>query len=215
MSSGQRSASARVPSCGDWLAAEVAAFAAAEPPRPPAPRLGRLRAQARLAAGRPLLHEEPLALDVAFVARLAARLLQEAARHGEPRAADAAHALRAAPLQLAALVEEAFVGHREHLEQLTATLGPAQPVLLDALEQATLPLLRLAAAVIRDHLAGVVWGRAYCPVCGALGLPADAATLRCPRCDTAWPGRPTPGASAFSLELGSPRPLDAEEWWDD
>ena len=64
----------------------VAALLRSRPPRPPGGRQGRLRARAKLATGRPLLQDEPLDLDVAFVAELAAEALRTRRQRGVPGA---------------------------------------------------------------------------------------------------------------------------------
>src|SRR5579884_3245676 len=189
-------------------------FVAAQP-RHPGGRLGRLRARAKLEAGVPLLHGESLALDIPFVLRTAARLLASWSEREGDVAAEAVRWLAAGRLDAARLVEEAFVGHRDHLAQLAAPAGRARDVLIEALELAARPLLRRAAEAASEHLALVPWQRRYCPIFGTAGEPDEGGASRCPRCLTRWPGAESSGSPAFELELGLPGAGEEEDWRDD
>jgi hypothetical protein len=189
------------------------------------PRLGRFvlppqRAAAKLRHGTPLLHDEPVRLDLDLAADRFTRLagaggasagLVEAATKGR--------------IDLARVFEEAFVQHADHVAQLAAFAGVDAALLAALAEQAVAPLRRAYGEALRPLVERYVgqdglWDRGYCPVCGAWpdlvetaaeGRPADR--LRCGACGTTWPaverGHARPEGSGFRLELGVP---DAEAW---
>jgi hypothetical protein len=161
-----------------------------------------------------LLHDEPLDLDVGFIVGEARQLLASDVRGGVPLAGESVTALGRAGADLSRIAEEAFVGHRDHLDQLTAPLGGLVPALGDALERAARSLLRLAAAEVSEHLGSVSWDRPYCPVCGARGDVADSGSLACPRCLTRWQGRYNPRHEGFRLELALRGERDDKDWLD-
>ena len=195
--------------------AVVAAFVRARPRRPLGPRLGRLRASAKLAAGRPLLQDEPISLDYAFVADLLLRVLRARAERGEAGAAVAVQTMSRGGQDLRRIADEAFVGHHDHLEQLTRPLGPAQIALLAACEVAVRPLLALAAAALSDHLARSDWRRPYCPICGTAGTLIDSDTLTCPRCSTGWRAPYNSEHPGVRLELELVGSGEDQAWHDD
>jgi hypothetical protein len=177
--------------------------------------MGRLRARSKLEGGIPLLHDEVLDLDIAFAFFLTSRLVVGHAQRGDAHAARALAVLQSGKLDPAALVEEAFVGHRDHLRQLTVELGPARDLLMGALLSAVTPLLQLAAQEVRSLLPLATWGLPYCPVCGSCGGIADSpGGYECPRCATAWDGFPQPERRGFRLELALTSGGD-EDWKDD
>jgi hypothetical protein len=197
-----------------WLGCLSAEFSARHPPSPPGGRQGRKRARAKLATGRPLLHDERLDLDVGFCVGLARELLTHNWRRGQPDASTALAALTRADLDLERLVEEAFVGHVEHLRQLARPAGPGEEQLVDALTWAVQPLLGLAAEAVAEHLGREQWDRPYCPACGTSGVPDGVAQLCCVRCGTRWAGEYQAGAAGFVLELALPGMGDDEDWRD-
>jgi hypothetical protein len=140
--------------------------------------LPRERALAKLRAGRPLLHDESVVLDVAidpFVQLVTEQGIQL------PR------------LELSALLTEAFVQHADHVEQLSG--GQRLAALA---EQAVGPLRRAYA----DRLRGFVhdWARGYCPICGA--APGQAGLVQCAACGCAWHAAAV--EPAFRIELAVP-----------
>lgn len=185
--------------------------------RPPiqAPVLPRGRARQKLAVGEPLLHGEPFRLDEAFGRELFGRLLDALGRQTDgTEAAAIAGALDSGRLDLGRALEEALPAHADHLAALADWSGLPLHPLADLLEVAVRPSLRALAAAYRPLLeTATPWRRAYCPLCGAAGLP-EAAGRRCPRCAASWtaPGRlPPDSPCAFRLELGEPEPDEALE----
>ena len=194
---------------------QVARFLGARAPLPIGGRQGARRARSKLAAGQPLLHDEPLTIDESFVVALASSLLQWSFEQGDPTALAALAALREQRTDLPRIVEEAFVGHRDHLEQLTAHAGGSRRLLHWAFERASRPLLTLAAESVREHLAGANWHRTYCPVCGSSGIILEPGRLFCSRCATIWSGSIDVGDPGYVLELRAPGESEAQDWRDD
>jgi hypothetical protein len=142
--------------------------------------LPRERALAKLRAGRPLLHDEPVVLDLERATELFVRLAEE-------------HRLDVSHLDLAGLLTEAFVQHADHIEQLSGG-----QVLTALAEEAVRPLRRAYA----DRLSALVrvWERGYCAICGF--SPGQAGAVHCAACGFAWQAAaPEP---AFRIELAVP-----------
>jgi hypothetical protein len=188
--------------------------AAPERPQPTGARLGRRRARSKLVQALPLLHDEELDLDVPFVLRRVLDLLSAAEDGGSDLAAQAAAAFESGSLDLSRIVEEAFVGHADHLEQLTASLGALQQPCQVALEHGVRPLLQRAAGEVQADLDEATWGMPYCPVCGSIAEPCDPGVLTCPRCATSWEGPYNPVSDGFRLELALPGERDEKDWLD-
>lgn len=147
--------------------------------------LPRERALAKLRAGRPLLHDEPVVLDLEaaadrFVALAAARGAQL------PR------------LDLSALLTEAFVQHADHVQQLSG--GPRLAALA---EEAVSPLRRAYADRLRRFVHD--WARGYCPICGA--SPGQTGQVMCAACGCEWHAAAV--EPAFRIELALPDDEDA------
>jgi hypothetical protein len=155
--------------------------------------LPRERAAAKLRAGRPLLHDEPVVLDLAFATDLFLRLA------GERR-------LDVGRLDLAAVLTEAFVQHADHVQQIAARPDLDAELIARLAEQAVRPLRRAYAGRLGHLVEG--WQRGYCPICGgsaAAALPASPGQpgqARCEACGCTWPG--AAGGPAFRIELALP-----------
>jgi hypothetical protein len=196
------------------------------PPTDRPTRVGRFvlppqRAQAKLRQGTPLLHDEPVRLDLDFAGDRFTRLAGGQAA-GARLLADAADGR----LDLPRVFEEAFVQHPDHVAELAAFAGVDGTLLAMLAGQAVAPLRRAYAEALRPLVERLVeqdglWERGYCPVCGAtpvavetagdLDLPSDR--LRCGGCGTSWPAVERdpvrPDRTGFRLELGLP-----DEAWD-
>jgi FdhE protein len=165
------------------------------PPRTPLPALPRERLAARLGAGIPALHEEPLFVDVAFALGLLERLVQTTVEDGYGRhktAESVREAVSGARVDAQQLFVEAFVQHPEHLAQLAAAGGVDPGTLMHLAELAVAPLRRGYARALEPVWKTMdAWGEGYCPVCGSWPLVADAPTalsraFRCGACGTSW-----------------------------
>ncbi len=171
-------------------------------PRTPLPALPRERLAARLAAGIPVLHDQPLGLDLAFAMDLLRRLVRTLVDAGEdPGGAEAAVALAAVidgRLDAQQVVAEAFVQHPEHLAQLALGSGVEPATLRHLAELAVAPLRRRYASALADVLTqpGLTalegWREGYCLVCGSWPLAgaadpgAPGRAFRCGACGISW-----------------------------
>ncbi len=173
------------------------ALQARHPPRTPLPALPRERLAARFGAGMPVLHEEPLFLDVGFALNLLERLVRtmvETGRAGNHVQAESVReAVLGARLDAEQVFGEAFVQHPEHLAQLARGGGVDPGTLARLTEHAVAPLRRgYARALERALNATEIWRQGYCPVCGSWPLLADAKAdapgraFRCGACGTSW-----------------------------
>jgi FdhE protein len=157
-------------------------------------------ALAKLRAGIPLLEDEPLFLDLEYVADLFERLLNVVLRR-----ADADTNAHAAPLIAAAadgrldpgeLFLEAMLRHSDHVATMSAAIDVDEDLLLSLACLAVAPLLRGIAArsspVIEQLDEQVAWRRGYCPACGGPPLLGELRgvelrlSLRCAACGLAW-----------------------------
>jgi FdhE protein len=164
--------------------------------------LPRQEVAARLHDGVPLLHAQPIDIDVHFAADLFGRQLNALAEHEE----DVSDGSSSVQLLIAAatsgllgpeqLFGEAFVGHADHLAQIASGAGvPPDPLAAIATDSVA-PLLRAYAARLQPLLVQVdadrVWERGYCAVCGRWPLlaeqrgPEATRWLRCGACGTGW-----------------------------
>lgn len=170
----------------------------------PMPREGLV---ARVREGVPLLHDQPITLDIHYAADLFSRLVNVLSERNDAELAD-----RLAPVVTAAtaglvdperLFAEAFVQHMDHLAEIAAAAG-ADPEVLATLAQRTVaPLLHAYAEHLLPLLEraddgttnGAAWHLGYCPICGAWPLLGElrgvelAQWLRCSACGSAWRGQ--------------------------
>jgi FdhE protein len=179
-------------------------------PRPPEVRpfaLPRQHLAARIQAGVPLLHDQPIALDIHFAADLFRRLVNALARLATDAAASSSFALlidaaTSGVLDPEQLFGEAFVGHADHLGQIGTAADVAPDQLTRIATESVAPILRACAARLQPLLAqvagdGAPWERGYCPVCGGWPLLAELSmdarptaeqqpSLRCGACGSSW-----------------------------
>jgi hypothetical protein len=147
--------------------------------------LPRERAHAKLRAGRPLLHDEPVPLDLAGATERFGRLAAE-------------KGLELQRLDASALLTEAFVQHPEHVHQLADAAGLDAALTADLAERAVAPLRHAYA----DRLSNLVhdWRRGYCPICGS--SPRGHGLVRCEACGCTW--QAAAAEAAFRIELALP-----------
>jgi hypothetical protein len=147
--------------------------------------LPRERALAKLRAGRPLLHDEPLELDLEPATD---RFLQFAAHRQ----------MQLPRLDLSALLTEAFVQHADHVRQIASGPKVDAESIAELAEQAVRPLRRAYA----DRLRAFVheWARGYCLICGA--SPGQAGLVECAACGCEWHAAAV--EPAFRIELAVP-----------
>jgi FdhE protein len=166
-------------------------------PRTPLPPLPRERLVARLGAGIPVLHEEPLFIDVGFALNLLDRLVRSTREAGcqgtDSRAESIREALMGARLDAEQVFAEAFVQHPDHLAQLAVAGGASARTLARLAERTVAPLRHGYARGLEPVLKTTdSWREGYCPVCGSWPVMADAEThaasggFRCAACGTGW-----------------------------
>jgi FdhE protein len=165
-------------------------------PRPPhvSPfALPRRQLEARVRGGVPLLHDQPVAIDIHFAADLFDRLLNALS----PRFDSLAAAATEGRLDPERLFGEAFVQHVDHVAEIARLVDVDPDLLSAAATLAIAPVLRAYAARLEPLLDQLddceAWGRGYCPICGGWPLLGElrgtshAAWLRCAACGSGWP----------------------------
>lgn len=181
-----------------------ASLASARPPQAQPFPIPREHLAARVREGVPVLHDQPVQIDVHYAADLFSRLVNTLQEREDadlaPRLDAVATAALNGQLDPQTLFAEAFVQHHAHLNAL-AEQAQVDPELLVALAtQSVAPLLRAYADRLAPLVAGlddgspeaVAWHFGYCPVCGGWPLLAElrgielSAHLRCAACGTAW-----------------------------
>jgi FdhE protein len=179
----------------------------ARPPRADSFPLPREAAAARAREGVPLLHDQPITLDVDYAADVFSRLANVLTERNDPELTPRLDALVTAAtsgfLDPEQLFAEGFVQHQDHVADLAATAG-VDPELLAALgAHAVAPLLRAYAEHLLPLLdrvddgtnQGAAWQRGYCPICGAWPLLGElrgvelSLWLRCSACGSGWRGQ--------------------------
>jgi FdhE protein len=162
----------------------------------------------RLREGVPLLHDQPLQVDVQFAADLFSRIvnvLQQ--RDGGDERQELEGLIAAATtgaIDPQHLFAEAFVQHHEHLADLAEQAGVDDALLTTLSTQAVAPVLRAYAERLLPMIErfdpehsteGALWQRGYCPVCGGWPALAElrgvelARFLRCAACGSGWRAR--------------------------
>jgi FdhE protein len=155
---------------------------------------------ARLREGVPMLHDQPVFIDVHFAADLFSRLVDELLQRDDDdlrrRLEPLVEAATRGLLDPERLFGEAFVQHAEHLEEVAAA-AEVEPELLSTLaRQAVGPLLRGYADRLLPMIGQVddvaTWTRGYCLICGGWPLVGElrgvelAQWLRCCACGASW-----------------------------
>lgn len=165
--------------------------------------LPRPRLVARIDEGVPLLHDQPVSLDLQFAADLFGRLLNTLVEHGSSAPTDGLDELMLAAtsdrLDPEPIFGEAFVQHADHLGQIAVAAGVSADLLAATATLAVAPLLRAYAERLLPLVDPIrEWARGYCPICGAWPLLAEVRAIdeprwfRCGLCGSGWPdqGRP-------------------------
>ena len=181
-----------------------------ESPRAPETQpfpLPREQVVARMREGVPLLHDQPLHIDVHFAADLFSRLVNVLQQREDPELRSRLDTLVAAAtggmLEPQQLFSEAFVQHQDHLIEIAAGAGADAELLMAVTSQAVAPLLRAYAERLLPLVEraddgtteGAGWSRSYCPICGGWPLLGElrgielAQWLRCAACGSGWRGR--------------------------
>ena len=162
---------------------------------------------ARLREGIPLLHDQPVGLDIHYAADLFSRLVDAFLKRDDPdmspRLEMLVHAATGGLLDPQQLFSEAFVHHDDHLAELATAAGVDAELLSAVASQSVAPLLRAYAARLQPlieqaddgTLRGAAWTRGYCPICGGWPLIGElrgvelAQWLRCAACAHGWRGQ--------------------------
>jgi FdhE protein len=183
------------------------ALKSARPPRAEAFPLPREAVLSRVREGVPLLHDQPIALDINFAADLFSRLVNALGERNDPELRAGLEAVATAAttglLDPQRLFAEAFVQHLDHLAEMAAPTGVDFELLATLAQQAVVPLLRayaqhllpLVERVDDGTVRGAAWSRGYCPVCGGWPLLGElrgvelAQWLRCSGCGSGWRGQ--------------------------
>jgi FdhE protein len=174
--------------------------------RPPAASafpMPRPRIVARIAEGVPLLHDQPVSIDLHFAADLFGRLLNTLAERGPAAPTDGLDELmRAATsdrLDPEPIFGEAFVQHADHLGQIAVSAEVSADLLAATATLAVAPLLRAYAERLLPLVDPIgEWTRGYCPICGAWPLLAEVRAVDAPRwfrcglCGSGWPDQDKP-----------------------
>jgi FdhE protein len=166
--------------------------------------LPRDHAALRLREGVPLLHDQPVFIDIQFAADLFSRLVNLLQQRNDSELAARLDALVSAAtsgaLDADRLFGEAFVHHADHLTELAGRVGVDAELLITLASQAVAPLSRAYAerflpmiqSIDDGTLRGAAWSKGYCPVCGEWPLLGElrgvelAQWLRCGACGSGW-----------------------------
>jgi FdhE protein len=145
----------------------------------------------QLVAGRPLLHEQTLAVDTGLVTRLWQRL----AAMLPPDDADST-GLSAIPqadgVDPLVAVAASINGDAKRLHELAARLGVDAGLVATLAQLTALPLLLACGRHAASVVSAVTWDVGFCPVCAAWPTLAELRGLererwlRCGRCASAW-----------------------------
>jgi FdhE protein len=178
-----------------------------ESPRPPQTHsfaLPRDLVVARVRDGVPILHDQPVFVDIYFAADLFSRLvnllLQRDDRDLAVRLDAMAAAATSGALDPQRLFGEAFVHHADHLTELALHAAVDADLLITLASQSVAPLLRAYAERMLPivercddgTLQGASWTEGYCPVCGGWPMLGElrgvelAQWLRCTACGSGW-----------------------------
>jgi len=179
----------------------------ARPPRAEPFPLPREQAAGRIRQGIPLLHDQPVTLDIHFAADLFSRLVDELAERGAgeltTRLEPIIDAATRGALDPEHLFDEAFVQHADHLAQTAADAGLDADLLLTLATKAVAPLLQAYAERLLPLIdrvddgtsQGATWTMGFCPICGGWPLLGElrgvelALWLRCSACSSGWRGQ--------------------------
>jgi FdhE protein len=182
-------------------------LAAARRPRAEPFPMPREQGVGRVRQGIPLLHDQPVSLDVHFAADLFSRLVDSLTQRNDQelnaRLEPIVAAATGGALDPEHLFDEAFVQHVDHLAELAAQAGVDADLLLTLATKSVAPLLQSYAEHLLPLLERVddgtsesaAWHLGYCPVCGGWPLLGElrgvelSLWLRCSACGSAWRGQ--------------------------
>jgi FdhE protein len=181
-----------------------AGLESARPPEAPPFPLPREHLAARIREGVPMLHAQPVHVDVQYAADLFSRLVNVLQRREDSELQSNLDALIKAAtggaLDPERLFGEAFVQHQDHLVEIALQAGVDADLLAIVASQSVAPLLRAYAERLLPIIEraddatpeGAAWTRGYCPVCGGWPLLGElrgielAQWLRCSACGAGW-----------------------------
>jgi FdhE protein len=161
----------------------------------------------RVREGVPMLHDQPISLDINFAADLFSRLVNVLSERNEaelePRLGALVEAATTGLLDPERLFAEAFVQHLDHLADMASPNGLDVELLATLALQAVAPLLRayaehllpLVERVDDGTVRGTAWHHGYCPICGGWPLLGElrgvelTQWLRCSACGSGWRGQ--------------------------
>ena len=158
---------------------------------------------ARLRDGVPLLHNQPVWLDINYAADLFSRLVDALASRREPDVSPLIDAATRGLIDPQHLFTEAFVQHQDHLAELAYAAGVEAELLSAVASQSVAPVLRAYAERLMPlveqandgTLRAATWTHGYCPVCGGWPLIGElrgvelSQWLRCAACASGWRGQ--------------------------
>jgi FdhE protein len=154
--------------------------------------------------GVPLLHDQPIQVDLHYAADLFSRLVNVLQQREDAELAPHLDGVVAAAtggaLDPQRLFVEAFVQHQDHLTELALQSGVDAELLTAIAAQSVGPLLRAYGGRLLPMLERLAdgagdsasWQSGYCPICGGWPLLAElrgvelAQYLRCAGCGSAW-----------------------------
>jgi FdhE protein len=159
---------------------------------------------ARIREGVPLLHDQPVQVDLHFAADLFSRLVNALQQREDADLAQRLETLVTAAttggLDPQRLFVEAFVHHPDHLAEIAYQANLDAELLTTLANLAAAPLVRAYAERLLPMVDrvddgapdGAIWQRGYCPVCGGWPLLGElrgielARYLRCAACGSGW-----------------------------
>lgn len=153
-------------------------------------------ARAKLAAGRPLLEDEEIDLDLPGLRHFFFRLCSWAGQQPELAAGGdrLQRALMAEELSITELLGVALGGDLALLDDLAARLD-VEPIMIQTLTGFTVSAALMGTARVLAPLAtegGTTWAQPLCPICGGRPLYAEfheggaVQILRCAACGVGW-----------------------------
>jgi FdhE protein len=148
-------------------------------------------AQAKWAAGTPLLRDISLRLDESVFRQCWLAVCAAMQEEGAESIADAACEKKLNPI---ALLREVLAGRVETIAIKAEVLGIDAAQLGTVLRLTSLPVLARVADACAQLRRDLVWEHGYCPICGSWPLLAESRGLeqvriwRCGLCASAWEG---------------------------